>query len=181
MNSPLDDEAIAKATALIRAAAAAEREEWLTEALRPASRPRALRHAKLALVALLAAAAATFVTWQAVRRTSEPAFALDGDQSPGLGTTAPTVRRDVHGRIEEIVRNSSSSPDGERLMFRSGRLIRVEHWVDGRLDGTVIDLDSRGQVVSIRVWRQGVASEPWILLDPDDAPSPGGGEERVTP
>jgi len=141
---------VARMRSRLAEAAQADRAELVDDtfaASRPVARARtpAWRHVATALAA---AAVAAVVTWLALGGAAPRPTAFDG----GGGTIAgagPSVRLDAHGRLAE------SEIDGERLIFRSGHLVRIERRVDGALHGDVVDLDGAGRVVRIERWRNG--------------------------
>ncbi len=97
-------------------------------------------------------------------------YAFDGGASgevpavPGVPGGAE-IERDPRGRIAEIRRVVDGGYDGERLIFRSGRLIRTEQWQKGKLDGVAVDYDAEGRVVETRTWVDGVERGPWVRFD----------------
>lgn len=115
--------------------------------VRGVARPRSAPW-RYAAIALAAAAVAVVVTWLALRPSAEGPAAFDGGSGP-MPRADQAVRLDARGRLAE------SEIDGERLIFRGGRLIRIEHRKDGVLDGEVVDLDGAGRVVRIETWSQG--------------------------
>ena len=149
---------VARAKARLEAEAAAHDDRVLDETFRALRRPA--RWVPYAL-ALAAAVVASFATVIAMRSGEAPA-ALDGGADARPDSTA-LVRYDALGRVAEI----GARDEGERLVFRAGRLIRSEHWRDGKLDGVVVDYDGSGRVVRIATWVAGVASGPWLELTPD--------------
>lgn len=176
-----DDNAafIAGTLAAIRAESAAAQEAHIEDTLRAAPRPgaapprtrrQALRYALTALAAGILAAALTY----AATRPGEPAprddaFALDGGAGHGgdrIG--APTViTTDAQGRPTEIARKSGDRLDGERVLFRAGNIIRIEHYRDGQLDGPQLDFDGLGRLVALHTYAAGVLRGPFLELAPD--------------
>ncbi|MCC6621697.1 MAG: hypothetical protein IT385_10610 [Deltaproteobacteria bacterium] len=156
----------ARTHTLLDERAAAHRAESLDATFR-ALAPRRFGWPALAAVGLAAAAATALVTWSLAGSADPAPAAFDG------GLTAappadPSVKRDARGRISEIA--VDGAVDGERLLFRAGRLLRVEHWREGRLDGVVIDLDGSGRVVRVETWSRGERVGPNLELDPTLAP-----------
>lgn len=76
------------------------------------------------------------------------------------------IRYDDRGRLSRIAPATETPPaDGEHLIFRAGRLIRVEHYRKGVLDGPAYDFDADGGLVAIRTWALGVERGPFVELD----------------
>jgi len=118
------------------------------------------------LFALGMAAAAALVTFAVLSPDAgsppdEPPYTFVRPGGPG---PAPNVdiALDARGRLAAV-----SPPDGtgERLVFRAGRVIRIEHLRGGQLDGVTVDFDADGGVVAIRTWVAGQQRGPWIELD----------------
>lgn len=118
-------------------------------------------------VAALAAAAAVLVTL---------ALTPDADDLEQPAAFVPTlpppnavpvdIRYDDRGRLSRIAPATQTPPaDGEHLVFRSGRLIRVEHYRNGTLDGPAYDFDATGGLIAIRTWDRGVERGPFVELD----------------
>lgn len=158
-----DQRFIDETLALLETAHATRRDTALSDAF-PAPRRRRL---PILLIALAAAILAAVVTWAATRPSShepgpmsEQPFAFDGNATPHAPHAAePDVTRDAHGRLSVIGHEVDGRPDGERLLFRSGNLIRIEHWRAGKLHGVVIDLDADGRVIATELWNDGVSVE----------------------
>jgi len=133
-------------------------------------------------LALVAATLAALVTWNKMSSpddaSSTPA-AFDGglrkdgeawtEGLVGAPASDPSIKRDARGRISEIAVDGAA--DGERLIFRAGRLLRIEHWRGGHLDGIVVDLDGSGRVVRVETWLAGERVGPSVELDPELRPS----------
>ena len=137
-----------------------DRDEAIGQAFRAlgAGRRRGTRAgwSRIAAIAAVAAAVAAFVTWVAMGGLAGdggPIAAFDGGGGEARAG-ASEVRLDAAGRLEETV------TDGERLVFRAGRLVRIEHVRGGVLDGVVVDLDGRGEVVRVETWRAGARVPP---------------------
>ena len=154
---------VERAKARLEAEAAAHDERVLDETFRALRRPaRWVPYA----IGLAAAVVACFATVIVMHNLGETPAALDGGADARPAVAAP-VRYDELGRVAEIGARAGDAYDGERLVFRAGRLIRSEHWRDGKLDGVVVDYDGSGRVVRIATWVAGVASGPWLELTPD--------------
>lgn len=131
--------------------AEAERDAALAETFRALPRVPAPRRLWPYLATALAAGVlAAVATWLLARdprveHRQHPSVAFDGGAGPS-GGGGQVVTWDGAGRL------ATSELDGERLVFRSGRLVRVEHGPVGALDGTAIDLDGAGRVVRIETW-----------------------------
>ncbi len=126
--------------------------------VRAALRPKTVRVRTLVWSLVAAAAVAAVATWGALSLTESERPMAFGD-AVGMITTGE-ITRDGRGRIAQI-----DGPDGERLIFRGGRLVRVERHREGVLDGVSVDFDARGFVAAIRSWRAGVEAGPWVELD----------------
>lgn len=113
----------------------------------------------------LAASLAAVITWVATQPGApESPFAFGGN--PTAGAVAD-IERDAHGRIAAIGQTRAGKPEGERLVFRAGQLVRIEHWRNGVLDGVTIDLDARGRIVQSRTWVEGRPRGPWVDFGED--------------
>lgn len=167
---------LASTLAALRADSAAEQDERLLDTLRaaprPSAAPRRARRPRLttALVALAAALLAAVVTYAVTRPAAPPsteeALALDGGSSGGTAGTA-VLARDAEGRPTELVRRIGDRLDGERILFRAGRVIRIEHYRDGVLDGPTLDFDGLGRLVALRTYAAGVERGPYLEVGPD--------------
>ena len=170
---------IAGTLAAIRAESAAAQETRLEDTLRAAPRPAAARKAlrrpalRYALTALAAGILGAAIAYAATR-PGEPAprddaFALDGGADHGDdGARAPTViTTDASGRPTEITRKVGDRLEGERVLFRAGQVIRIEHYRDGQLDGPQLDFDGLGRLVAMRTFAAGVERGPFLELAPD--------------
>ncbi|MCC6624842.1 MAG: hypothetical protein IT385_26570 [Deltaproteobacteria bacterium] len=140
----------------------------LSEVAGRGARRWSLRPRVAVLAALAIAATAALVTWGVMRATApeEPLAFGQSVAEPGGGWIA----RDARGRVSEIQSappRADGRPDGERLLFRAGRLARVERWRDGVQHGVAVDFDARGFVSAIRHWDDGREAGPWIELDAD--------------
>lgn len=174
MSADGDDTFIATTLARLDAAHEERQLEHVRAALRAPRRPR---WSTVALVALAAAAMAALVTWGLVRSDEPEAPFTFGEPARTVGD-GPDVTRDAAGRLVAV----NAQGDGERLVFRAGRLARIEHWKGGALDGVVVDLDARGFVVSIRRYQAGVEVAPAVELDPDGrVRAPPDGRVRAPP
>ena len=172
-----DEQFIATTLSRLDDAHAARRDRHVQVAL--ARRPLSRRTFVTSLLA--AAAVAVVATWGVLSATrGEVPLAFGEVVTP---VSASDVLRDGHGRIAAIgpdvvrtdgdagaTRPSVVPSDGEHLLFRSGRLIRIEHWKDGALDGVSVDLDARGFIVAMRQWRAGREIAPALELDADGRP-----------
>lgn len=166
-----DDAFIARVDKAIAERHAAEREARLADAVARERPVRTWSTKNVVLALVLAAALAALVTWLTVRPpNAETPFAL-GEHAP---IPDAEIERDPQGRIAAIGQTLAGKPDGERLVFRAGHLIRIEHWRDGALDGPAIDLDGRGRVVQIRTWVSGKLHGPWIDFDDEGRPGKSG-------
>lgn len=183
--NPNDDEAfIARTLSAIRAESADAQDARLEAAMRAVPRPGVapgrsrrkryggwLGHGLTAIAAGLIGAAVAF----ALSRSGEAApgeapFALDG-QVRGDGSRSPIViTTDAEGRPTEIARRGDTPETprtGQRVLFRSGMVIRIEHYRDGLLDGPVLEFDGLGRLVSQRTYSAGVERGPFLELGPD--------------
>lgn len=133
-------------------------EEKQLDHIRKALGPKTLRMRTVVMAVVAAAAVSMLATW-AVMRVSAPEIPM----AFGGAVVAPTpagITHDHNGRIASI-----DGPEGQRLLFRGGRLVRVERLQNGGLDGMVVDFDARGYVANIRTWVGGVERGPWLELD----------------
>lgn len=118
---------------------------------------------------LAAAAGALVATGVAVALSAgsggERPSAFDGGVglAPG-GERASEVRRDGEGRLVEVLTRGTAGE--ERLLFRSGRLVRVEQLRGGKAHGMAVDFDGSGRVVAVRTWVDGVERGPWFEVAP---------------
>lgn len=151
----LEEDAEARAEATLDAtfeAAAARLPAPPRASSRPATSP--WRDPRAWLMALGAAAAAAIITFIATGAPAVPdeapyAFAPTDGVLEGGGVV---IERDGRGRLLAI---RPEGGDGEHLLFRAGRVIRIEHRRDGRLHGVAVDLDGSGAVISVTRWEQG--------------------------
>lgn len=174
---------IASTLAAIRAESAAVQDARLDDALRAAPRPTAarrslrrtsvqpaLRYALTALAAGILGAAIAFAATRPGEPEKNDAFALDGGEGRG-GTDdrnkAPVIRTDAQGRPTEIARRLGDRLEGERVLFRAGLVIRIEHYRNGQLDGPQLDFDGLGRLVAMRTYAAGVERGPFVELAPD--------------
>ena len=113
-------------------------------------------------LAALAAALAVFVVRPSapVDDPAPAAFVRPGAATPADADAL--LSYDAHGRVREI---APSDGQGERVVFRAGRVIRIEHLRGGQLDGVAVDFDADGGVVAVRTWSQGREAGPWLELD----------------
>jgi|GEM_PF-2245506 len=158
------------------------------------SRPARARWLRPALLTLAAAAVASIVTGVVVSSIMTPSdeapFAFGGDRIPTPSSEIrrageavarreqPEIARDPQGRLASIGLTVAGKPDGERLLFRAGKLIRIEHWRDGQLDGTSIDFDGRGQLVRTRTFVAGQPRGPWASFKDDGTVQDSGSSEQ---
>jgi hypothetical protein len=126
--------------------------------VRAALRPKTVRVRTLVWSVVAAAAVAALATWGALSVGASERPMAFGDAVEMVATGE--ITRDGRGRIARV-----DGPDGERLIFRGGRLVRVERHREGVLDGVSVDFDARGFVAAIRSWRMGVERGPWVELD----------------
>lgn len=167
---------VARARDALRAAAADQDDLRLAATFRALATPPRRPRMPLVWAALAGALVAAAITWLLVRDTAPTEVAaFDGGAASEVGDEV-IVRRDKHGRLAEIARPldpSGAHHDGERLLFRAGRLIRSEHWRSGVLDGVAVDFDGTGRVVRMQRFVGGVA-QPAMTLDvnghPEDTP-----------
>jgi len=133
-------------------------EEQEQRYVRAALRPRTVRVRTLVWSVVAAAAVAALATWGtlSLAASERPMAFGDAVEMVAVGE----VTRDGRGRIAQV-----DGPEGERLIFRGGRLVRVERHREGALDGVSVDFDARGFVATIRTWRAGVERGPWVELD----------------
>lgn len=183
--NPNDDEAfITRTLSAIRAESADAQDARLEAAMRSVPRPSAapgrsrrksfggwLGHGLTAVAAgLIGATVAFALSRSGEAAPSEAPFALDG-QVRGDGARSPIViTTDAEGRPTEIARrgeNADTPRTGQRVLFRSGMVIRIEHYRDGLLDGPVLEFDGLGRLVSQRTYSEGVERGPYIELGPD--------------
>lgn len=176
----LDDSAFAeRIVARIEAEGRLAEEATLKEALRvgSAAREKARGRRGWSGLAMVLAAAAGALVAVGVTLALRSGSAGDGVEAPrafdggaGVGPVEPggggasEVRRDGQGRIAEIVTRGSGGE--ERLVFRSGRLVRVEQLRGGKVHGMAVDFDGAGRVVAVRTWVDGVERGPWFELGP---------------
>jgi hypothetical protein len=163
----LDDRAFAeRIVARIQQEGGAADEAMLKEALLVGRAPvRARRSSKPMWGMLLAAAAGALIAWGVT-------FALTRDEVPvafdgGVGRVeagASEVVRDERGRLLEVTTRGAGGD--ERLVFRSGRLVRVEQRRDGKAHGVAVDFDGSGRVVAVKTWADGVERGPWFEVGP---------------
>jgi hypothetical protein len=154
---------VERAKARLETEAAAHDARILDETFRGLRRPA--RWVPFA-IGLAAALVASFATVIVMRNLGEAPAAFDGGAEARPDATA-LVHYDALGRVAEIGALAGDTYVGERLVFRAGRLIRSEHWRDGKLDGVVVDYDGSGHVVRIAIWVAGVASGPWLEITPE--------------
>lgn len=177
----LDDAAFAeRIVARIEAEGRLAEEATLKEALRVGSaaceKARGRRRGWPGLAMVLAAAAGALLA-VGVTLALRSGSAGDGVEAPrafdggaGVGPVEPggggagEVRRDGQGRIAELVTRGSGGE--ERLIFRSGRLVRVEQLRGGKVHGMAVDFDGAGRVVAVKTWVDGVERGPWLELGP---------------
>jgi len=167
MSAPPGEDFRSRTHSLLEERAAADRAEKLDATFR-ALRPRRFGGSAVAAFALAGAAAAALVTWVLTRPPADGMPEAFGGGLTAAPPPDPSVKRDARGRITEIAVDGAA--DGERLVFRAGRLSRVEHWRQGRLDGVVVDLDGSGRVVRVETWSRGERVGPNLELDPTLAP-----------
>lgn len=159
----LSSAAEARYDAALEAAADALREDS-TAKHEPARRRSPLREPVTWLFGLGLAAAAAIATFALISPSSgdgeTPYTFVRPDERPTSPTAA--VQLDPRGRPAAI-----DPPDGtgERVLFRAGRVIRIEHLRDGQLDGVAVDFDADGGVIAIRTWSAGEERGPWLELD----------------
>jgi len=183
-----DDDFVAGTLAALRAESAAAQDERLVDTLRAAPRPPSappapglragprsprrpvLRYALTALAAGLLAAVGTYLLTRPAEAPRDDAFALDGARGPGAATTMlPWIRTDTQGRPAEIARRVDGRLDGERVLFRAGQVMRIEHYRAGQLHGPALDFDGLGRLVALRTYEAGVERGPYLELSPDGA------------
>lgn len=133
-------------------------EERQLDHIRKALGPKTLRLRTVVMAMVAVAAVSILATW-AVTHTSTPERPMAFGGAVGAPTPAG-ITRDPQGRIASI-----EGPEGQRLLFRGGRLVRVERLQNGGLHGMAVDFDARGYVANIRTWVGGVERGPWLELD----------------
>ncbi|MFO0749800.1 MAG: hypothetical protein U1F43_29630 [Myxococcota bacterium] len=112
--------------------------------------PRRRRWWPTLVTALAASVLAALATWLIVRPSGHEMAGFDGGGAvDARDHGGQALRFDARGRL------AASELDGERLVFRSGRLVRIEHGPLGALDGTAVDFDGAGRVVRIESWTHG--------------------------
>ncbi len=117
------------------------------------------------VAAALAATLAAVLTWFTARPgPPDVPFAFGGDPA---AVPTPDIERDARGRIATIGHLRDGQPEGERLIFRAGKLIRIEHWRNGALDGVSIDFDAQGRLVRSRTFVEGAPRGPWVEFAED--------------
>lgn len=118
-------------------------------------------------LAALAAAAAVLLTLALMPSAGDLEVPAAFAPTPPPPHAVPVdIRYDDRGRLSRIAPATETPPaDGEHLIFRAGRLIRVEHYRKGVLDGPAYDFDADGGLVAIRTWALGVERGPFIELD----------------
>lgn len=137
----------------------------------PLSRPRRFGWPALAAAMLFGAIVAATVAWLIVRPAPAPApMAFDGALGPRTPKKGPTVSRDAQGRVSTIATLIDGQPDGERVLFRAGQVVRIEHWQNGRLHGVTIDFDGAGRPAHLETWHEGELRGPTLDLDPQLRP-----------
>lgn len=178
MSADDDDPFIAQTLALLRAESARTQDERLDATLRAAPRPPAARRIRArrpllgyTLTALAAAIIAAVITYGLTRlaapvgATSDDAFALDGDAPTSV--SLPAITLDPQGRPSEIARRVAGRLEGERVLFRAGQIMRIEHYREGQLDGPTLDFDGLGRLVALTTWSAGRERGSYLELAPD--------------
>jgi hypothetical protein len=161
---------------IVRLDAEAWEEDLRAGVRRAAARARVVSQARRSLVGWgiaaafggLLAGALAWILWprSPAEEAGRDGFAFDGGLvDDGAPRSGAEVVRDARGRIAEIRKKNAGELDGERLLFRSGRLIRTEQWRAGRLDGVTVDYDAHGRVVATESWVGGEARGPWTRFD----------------
>jgi len=132
----------------------------------PSSRPARFGWPSLTAALAFGAIVAALAAWLISRASPAPLpMAFDGDLAPALPASGPTVSHDEQGRVSSIATLVDGRPDGERVLFRAGRVVRIEHWQDGRLHGLVTDFDGAGRATRIETWHRGALQGPSLDLD----------------
>jgi len=72
----------------------------------------------------------------------------------------------AHEDVADGVAPGGGVAGEERLLFRSGRLVRVEQLRGGKAHGMAVDFDGSGRVVAVRTWVDGVERGPWFEVAP---------------
>lgn len=176
--SPVDDESfITQTLAAIRAESSAAQDARFEDALRalprPPGAPRRARRPLLgyALTAIAAGFIGAAIAFAASRTSDasprDDAFALDGGTGAARTASPISITSDSQGRPTEIARRVGGRLEGERVLFRAGQVIRIEHYRDGLLDGPQLDFDGLGRLVAMRTYTNGVERGPFVELAPD--------------
>ncbi len=95
----------------------------------------------------------------------ESPAALDGG-AEGTHESELVLTRDAQGRLVELAPKSLPTT-GQRIQFRGERLVRIETYRQGKLHGSTLEFDLRGQLVSLRQFVDGIEVLPPLRLDSD--------------
>jgi len=134
------------------------------------ARPRRFGWPSLVAAVVIGATVAS-AAWLISRTSPGPTpMAFDGGLAAASPADGPTVSRDEQGRVSAITTLVDGRPDGERVLFRAGRVVRIEHWQSGRLHGVATDFDGAGRATRIETWHQGALQGPSLDLDAELRP-----------